>query len=103
MLIKTIIRQGKSIFDLSKENKTLYAENQEIRWDIAELENYKKDTEKLHDRIIMCLLDLQDVNRLGVSEQKKNEHRNIIINGIIKELSDLDNPKKNNSNEHFKI
>ena len=94
MLIKTIIRQGKSIFDLSKENKTLYDENQEIRWDIAELEDYQRKTEKLHNKIIMCLLDLQNVNYLGISESKKNEHRNIIINSIIKELSDLDNPKK---------
>ena len=87
MFTKTVIKQGKKIIELNKENKALYDENQEIRWDIAELEDFQRKTEKLHNKIIMCLLDLQDVNYLGISESKKNEHRNIIINSIIKELS----------------
>lgn len=30
------------------------------------------------------LLNLQDINNLGLSEEEKNKHRNIIINKLVK-------------------
>ena len=36
--------------------------------------------------MIRDLLDLQEINSLGIDEEDKNKHRNIIINKIIKEL-----------------
>lgn len=87
MFVKTVIKQGKRIIELDEENKELYKENQELRWDIASLEQYKIETEKLHDNVIRSLLDLQEINTLGISEESKNKHRNMIINNIIKELA----------------
>lgn len=94
MLAKTVIKQGKELVELHeenealyKENKALYEENKENRFELLELEEYKKQNEKIKENIIMDLLNLQEINRLGVSEEDKNKHRNVIINKLIKELS----------------
>lgn len=87
MFTKTVIRQGKTIMALSKENKALYRENQENRYELAELEEYKVKNEKMKNRIISDLLNLQEVSRLGIAETEKDKHRNVIINKIINELS----------------
>lgn len=50
-------------------------------------EKYVRETEKLYDSIIRDLLNLQEINTLGISEEEKNVHRNVIINKIIEELS----------------
>lgn len=50
-------------------------------------EKYVRETEKLHDSIIRDLLNLQEINTLGISEEEKNVHRNVIINKLIRELS----------------
>lgn len=87
MFTKTVIRQGKTIMALSEENKALYRENQENRYELAELEEYKVKNEKMKNRIISDLLNLQEVSRLGIAETEKDKHRNVIINKIINELS----------------
>ena len=86
MLIKTIINQGQKIIELDKGITALKNENKDLRFENEELQEYKKKTEKLQDRIIMDLLSLQDVSRLGIAEAEKDKHRNVIINNIIKEL-----------------
>lgn len=86
MLTKIIIKQGKQIIDLDKENKALYKENKELRFENDELQDYKNKSEKLHKDIMIDLLNLQEISRLGITESEKNKHRNVIINNIIKEL-----------------
>ena len=97
MFVKTVIRQGekilqqdKQIKELQKENNYLYQENKDNRYTIEELEDYKRHSGIIHKVIEKELLKLQDINRLGNSEEDKNLMRNKIINSIIKELEDCE-------------
>lgn len=88
MFTKTVIRQGEKIMQLEKELNGLYKEKQDLDEAISGLTYYRINTEKLHNSIIRDLLNLQDINRLGIAEVEKDKHRNVIINKIIKELVD---------------
>ena len=88
MFARTVIKQGKEIIRLNKENKALYKENKENRFELLELEDYKKTNEKLRKDLIIDLVNLQEIRRLGIAEKEKDKHRNVIINKLIKELSD---------------
>lgn len=88
MFTRTVIRQGEKIMQLEKELNGLYKEKQDLDKAISELTYYQINTEKLHNSIIRDLLNLQDINRLGIAESEKDKHRNVIINNIIKELVD---------------
>lgn len=88
MFAKTVIKQGREIIRLNEENKVLYEENKENRFELLELEDYKKKNEKLKEDLIIDLVNLQEINRLGIAEKEKDKHRNVIINKLIKELSD---------------
>lgn len=66
MFIKTVKRQGEKIIELDK--KLQDTEQEEINF----LNNTVRD-----------LLNLQDINNLGLSEEDKNKHRNIIINALV--------------------
>ena len=88
MFAKTLIRQDKEIIRLNKENKALYEEKKENRFELVELEDYKKKNEKLKEDLIIDLVNLQEISRLGIAEKEKDKHRNVIINKLIKELSD---------------
>ena len=97
MFVKTVIRQGEKIFqqdkkikELQKENSYLYQENKDNRCTMEELEDYKRHLRIVHKVIEKELLKLQDINRLGYSEDNKNLMRNKIINHIIKELADCE-------------
>lgn len=71
MFIKTVKRQGEKIIELDK--KLLDTEQEEINF----LNNTVRD-----------LLNLQDINNLGLSEEDKNKHRNIIINALVENCLD---------------
>ena len=88
MFAKTVIKQGKELVEIHKENKALYEENKENRFELLELEDYKKKNEKLKKDLIIELINLQEINRLGIAEKEKDKHRNVIINKLINELSD---------------
>lgn len=88
MFTKTVMKQGEQIIRLDKENKALYEENKENRFELLELEDYKKKNEKLKKDLIIDLINLQEISRLGIAEKEKDKHRNVIINKLIKELSD---------------
>lgn len=88
MFAKTVIKQGKELVEIHKENKALYEENKENRFELLELEDYKKKNEKLKKDLIIDLVNLQEINSLGIAEKEKDKHRNVIINKLIKELSD---------------
>lgn len=97
MFVKTVIRQGeklvqqdKKIKELKEENQYLYQENKDNRAIIEDLEAYKRHTSVVHKNFEKQLLELQDINRIGNSEESKNIMRNKIINSIIKELADYE-------------
>lgn len=71
MFIKTVKRQGEKIIELDK--KLQDTEQEEINF----LNNTVRD-----------LLNLQDINNLGLSEEDKNKHRNIIINALVENCLD---------------
>lgn len=71
MFIKTVRRQGEKIIELDK--KLQDTEQEEINF----LNNTVRD-----------LLNLQDINNLGLSEEDKNKHRNIIINALVENCLD---------------
>ncbi len=71
MFIKTVKRQGEKIIELDK--KLQDTEQEEINF----LNNTVRD-----------LLNLQDINSLGLSEEDKNKHRNIIINALVENCLD---------------
>ena len=66
MFRKTVKRQGEKIIEL--DNK---------------LKNNKIETINFLDNTVRELLNLQDVNNLGLEEKEKNKHRNIIINALV--------------------
>ena len=102
MFIKTVVRQGEKIIrqdkeikklklrykEVSDENKAVYEENKELRCENEELEASIRTNNKLTQTVINYLYELQDVTRMGIVEKDKEKHRNMIINKIIKELSD---------------
>lgn len=54
----------------------------------AELEIKKAEEINLLNNITRELLNLQDINRLGIEEKEKDKHRNIIINALIENCLD---------------
>lgn len=79
--------------DLKEENKVLYKENKENRNE-TELTNLKlRHALLLANKTLDYLNDLQEIDRLGIAEESKIKHRNVVINemrlkniDIIKEL-----------------
>ena len=66
MFSKTVKMQGEKIIEL--DNK---------------LKNNKTETINFLNNTVRELLNLQDVNNLGLEEKEKNKHRNIIINALV--------------------
>ena len=87
---KKILEQDKQIKELKEENDSLYQENKENRSTMEDLEDYKRHSSIVHKDIEKELLELQNINHLGISEENKNMQRNQIINNIIKELADCE-------------
>lgn len=83
MFIKIVKRQGEKIIELDK--KLQDTEQEEINF----LNNTVRD-----------LLNLQEINSLGISEEDKNKHRNIIINALIEncldKINELSNTRQSN-------
>ena len=78
MFIKTVKKQGEKIIDL--DNK---------------LKSTKKDTVNFLNNTVRDLLNLQDINSLGLEEKEKNKHRNIIINALVENCLDKINELSN--------
>ena len=81
---------------LQEENLELNRVNGDLN---AELEINKADEINLLNNITRELLNLQDVNKLGIEEKEKDKHRNIIINKLVEtcldKINELSNTRKN--------
>ncbi len=66
LFAKTVKKQGEKIIKLDKE-----------------LQNSKQEIINFLNNTIRELLNLQDVNSLGLAEKEKDKHRNIIINALV--------------------
>lgn len=71
MFIKIVKRQGERIIKLDKE-----------------LQDKKQEEINFLNNTVRDLLNLQDINNLGLSEKDKNKHRNIIINALVENCLD---------------
>nr|DAZ47454.1 MAG TPA: hypothetical protein [Caudoviricetes sp.] len=78
MFLKTVKSQGEKIIKL--DNK---------------LKNEKAETINFLNNTVRELLNLQDVNNLGLEEKEKNKHRNIIINALVENCLDKINELSN--------
>lgn len=65
----------------------------------AELEIKKAEEINLLNNITRELLNLQDINSLGIEEKEKDKHRNIIINKLVEtcldKINELSDTRKN--------
>lgn len=65
----------------------------------VELEIKKAEEINLLNNITRELLNLQDINSLGIEEKEKDKHRNIIINKLVEtcldKINELSNTRKN--------
>jgi len=59
------------------------------------LTNNKTETINFLNNTVRELLNLQDVNNLGLEEKEKNKHRNIIINALVENCLDKINELSN--------
>ena len=79
--------------NLNAENLTVHEENKRNREDIEELKLQVLHAKNLAELTLDYLNDLEEIDRLGISEESKRKHRNTVINqmryknlDIIKEL-----------------
>ena len=70
---------------LKNENLEVNRINQKLD---KELENNKQKEINFLNNTVRDLLNLQDINNLGLSEEDKNKHRNIIINALVENCLD---------------
>ena len=70
---------------LKNENLEVNRINQKLD---KELENNKQEEINFLNNTVRDLLNLQDINNLGLSEVDKNKHRNIIINALVENCLD---------------
>ena len=77
---------------LKKENLAVNEVNQKLDKELQE--NKQKEINFLNN-IVREMLNLQEINSLGVSEEDKNKHRNIIINALVKNCLDKINELSN--------
>lgn len=82
MFTKIVKRQGEKIVELNDK-----------------LKNTEKETINFLNNTVRELLNLQDVNNLGLEEKEKNKHRNIIINALIENCLDKISELSNNETE----
>ena len=78
MFKKVVKKQGEEIIELNNE-----------------IERNKKETVNFLNNTVRELLNLQDINNLGLEEKEKNKHRNIIINALVENCLDKINELSN--------
>lgn len=75
--------------DLEQENKTLCEENKQNRNDIKELEIQKVHAKLLAEYTLTKLLELEEIDRSGNTEESKRKRRNIVYNDLRKQNIDI--------------
>lgn len=88
----------KLIYDNNKlkdENKLLCKTNQDLNKKLQRNKFNRQETINFVNNTTQELLNLQDINSLGIEEDEKNKHRNIIINKLIENCLDKINELSN--------
>ncbi len=78
--------------NLKEENLKAKEVNKNLN---SQLEINKTEEINLLNNVVIELLNLQEINSLGIEEKEKNKHRNIIINNLIENCLDKVNELSN--------
>ena len=70
---------------LQKENEELYEENKLNREDISDLEIKITHARLISQYTIAKLRQLEEIERSGIDEKSKTQHRNVIFNELRKD------------------
>lgn len=73
---------------LKEENKEVCKINQNLDKELQRNKFYRQETINQLNNTVRDLLNLQEINNLGISEEDKNKHRNVIINALIENCLD---------------
>ena len=71
--------------NLKEENLKAKEVNKNLN---SQLEINKTEEINLLNNVVIELLNLQEINSLGIEEKEKNKYRNIIINSLIENCLD---------------
>lgn len=74
--------------NLIKENIAVCEINKELSRELDSNKFNRQETINFLNNEIRDLLNLQEINNLGISEEDKNKHRNVIINALIENCID---------------
>ena len=85
MFVKIVIKQGNLIMKLTKENKQKEERNIILENRLAEMNFYKTKTKLLLEDAIRDLFNLQEIERLDITDKEKQMQRNVIVNKLIKQ------------------
>lgn len=89
--LKLIIKNN----ELKDENMALNKVNQKLDQELQRNKFCKTEAINFLSNAVSDLLKLQDINKLGISEEDKNKHRNIIINALVENCLDKINELSN--------
>lgn len=84
--------------ELKNENLALNKVNQELDKELQRNKFCRTGAINFLNNSTSALLKLQDINRLGISEEDKNKHRNIIINKLVENCLEKINELSNDWN-----
>lgn len=77
--LELIIKNNK----LKDENEAVCKVNQDLDKELQRNKFCKQEAINFLNNTVRDLLNLQEINNLGISEEDKNKHRNIIINALV--------------------
>lgn len=81
--------------ELKTENLVVNKINQDLDKELQRNKFDKQETINFMNNTVRELLNLQEINSLGLEEKEKDKHRNIIINKLIENCLDKINELSN--------
>lgn len=69
--------------ELKQENLAINKTNQDLDKELQRNKFCRQESVKFLNNTVRELLNLQEINNLGILEEDKNKHRNIIINALV--------------------
>lgn len=82
--LKLVIKNNR----LKDENLAVCKINQDLSKELNRNKFNRQETINLLDNTVRDLLNLQEINNIGISEEEKNKRRNIIINALVENCLD---------------
>lgn len=74
--------------ELKKENKAVCKINQNLDKELQRNKFCRQESINFLNNTVRELLNLQEINNIGLCEEDKNKHRNVIINKLVENCID---------------